>query len=85
MSVLFKRLALDLRVANISDETGLGSGPQGDGYWVYLKTGFADLADDPCQPTHTIHEWTVRAVLRRMRDVKPCSCRECAILKGGVK
>jgi hypothetical protein len=48
-----------------------------DGYWVMLKNGYADLMFDPCQPTHTIHEWSLRVVLQRMRDVKPCSCKDC--------
>lgn len=53
----------------------------GDGYWVTLKTGFADMGFDPWEPTHTIHEWTIKDILIRMRDVKPCQCRDCKILK----
>lgn len=48
-----------------------------DGYWVMLKTGFADPGDDPWQPTHTIHEWDIKSILRRMHDVQPCQCKDC--------
>jgi len=48
-----------------------------DGFWVNLKNGFADMKFDPCQPTHTIHEWEIKEVKRRMKDVRPCKCKEC--------
>lgn len=67
-----ERLKADPRVDQAWSEAGTG-----DGYWIILKPGFADLSDDPCQPTHTIHEWRIADILRRMRDVKPCACKEC--------
>jgi len=69
------KLATDSRVQDISDER---HGPNDDGIWVYLKRGFADMDDDPCQPTHTIHEWSVMDIRRRMLSVKPCQCKDCA-------
>lgn len=60
------RLNLNARVKEAWDEGE-------DGYWVALKRGFADIGFDPGQPTHTIHEWTVKAVPRRMRNVRPCA------------
>lgn len=71
-----EKLKLDKRVADAWDEHF-----SRDGYWVTLKPGFADMGFDPCQPTHTIHEWTVKRILHRMRDVKPCSCNECRYSK----
>lgn len=49
----------------------------GDGYWVDLKVGFADMAFDPWQPSHTIHEPTIKRLLGRMRGVRPCNCKDC--------
>lgn len=66
------RLNCDPRVMEAWSETGTD-----DGYWVMLKPGFADTGFDPCQPTHTIHEWTIKAILFRMKDVKECNCKEC--------
>jgi hypothetical protein len=48
-----------------------------DGVWIGLKAGFADLKDDPWQPTHTIHEWTVADARARFKDVGPCACESC--------
>jgi hypothetical protein len=66
------QISKDPRVASVWDESGTD-----DGYWVNLKSGFADLSNDPHQPTHTIHEWNWSDIQRRMRDVKPCVCKEC--------
>lgn len=68
-----ERIQQDPRVLEAWSELGTD-----DGYWVMLKAGFADKGFDPWQPAHTIHEWTIRKVLERMRDVEPCSCKECA-------
>jgi hypothetical protein len=70
------KLNADPRVEDAWSEAGTG-----DGYWVMLKTGFADLLHDPCQPTHTIHEWTIKRLLERMRDVRPCTCKDCVAYK----
>jgi hypothetical protein len=62
------RLKADPRVSDVSDERQFG-----DGYFICLKPEFADVKFDPWQPTRTIHEYTVRDLLRRMRDVRPCA------------
>lgn len=67
-----ERLKSDKRVKSAWSETD-----SGDGYWVMLKAGFADLAFDPHYPTHTIHEWTIKDLLSRMKQVEPCRCKEC--------
>jgi hypothetical protein len=66
------KLKDDPRVKEIWDESNTG-----DGYWVNLKDGFADMEYDPFYPNHVIHEWTAAKVLSRMKDVKPCVCEEC--------
>lgn len=72
---LIEQIRKDPRVESVWDESGTG-----DGYWVNLKPGFADLSDDPWQPTHTIHEWKWSDIRRRMRDVEPCKCKECVAI-----
>ena len=72
VSKTIAKLNLDPRVSKAWSEVGTG-----DGYWVMLKDGFADLVDDPWTPTHTIHEWTIKDLLLRMRAVSQCKCKEC--------
>jgi len=44
-----------------------------DGYWVYLNYGW--YWDD--HGLHTIVEDTQAAILRRIRETKPCNCERC--------
>jgi hypothetical protein len=44
-----------------------------DGYWIYLKPGFWMPGD-----CHTIHEDTKTEARRRLREVVPCPCKDCA-------
>ena len=76
-----ERLQNDPRVVSVWDE----SGDNDDGYWVNLKPGFADLSDDPWQPTHTIHEWSWTDIQRRITDVKPCKCKDCATATSSLR
>lgn len=62
----------DNRVADFSNETG-----NDDGYFVSLHAGFADMGYDPHRPTHEINEYQVKDLSRRMKDVRPCTCKEC--------
>ena len=75
-----ERLKSDPRVESVWDESGTD-----DGYWVNLRPGFADLAHDPMYPTHTIHEWTIKRVKDRMRDVRECNCKECSAVKSPLR
>jgi len=67
----FDRIKSVPRVASFTDEGD-------DGLWVIFKTGWSDPVFDPGAPIHGIHERTIRDVLRRMRDVCPCHCPDCA-------
>jgi len=62
----------DKRVADFSNETA-----NEDGYFVSLQAGFADMGYDPHQPTHEINEYKAKDLSRRMKDVRPCNCKEC--------
>ena len=52
----------DPRVDDIVDERDTG-----DGYWVYLKPGWYN----PVDGLTMIHEWNVRDVLAKYRQIKP--------------
>lgn len=51
-----------------------------DGFWVTLKPGFADMAFDPHNPRHTIHEFTIREILSAIKEVRECKCESCTYL-----
>ena len=55
------QLRADPRVADVSDERGMG-----DGYWIVLKDGWYS-PDMDCQ---TIHEYTIKALRAVMAGVK---------------
>lgn len=63
-----QRITSDPRVAELLDETAVDNG-----YWIYLKPGFTA---DPLS-AHDIHEDTLTACVRALRDVEPCTCAEC--------
>lgn len=73
-----EKLKADHRVEKVfMEDNDDGAGHPND-YWVWLKTGWADLDFDRFEPSHSIHEWTAREVLQRMKSVRPCSCADCA-------
>lgn len=61
----------DPRVEQVADERD-----GGDGIWVYTKPGFHD-GYDKLGPTHGIHEDTWGAVLKQMKRIEPCECKDC--------
>lgn len=64
-----ERIKADPRVADVSDERSMG-----DGFWVYLKSGFAVQGDE----VHCIHEDTPSDCLRELRHgVIECKCKGC--------
>ena len=67
----FDKIKSDPRVHSFDDDGD-------DGFWLIFKTGWADHGFDPGAPIHGIHERTIRDVLRRMKDVRPCACPDCA-------
>ena len=54
-------------ISDVSDERS-----NGDGYWVYLKSGFCYESE-----THAIHEDTLKGCAECLRYVEPCSCSDC--------
>jgi hypothetical protein len=46
-------------------------------YWVYLKKGWANLAQDPWGGLHIIHESSIREVKRQFKAIGPCKCDDC--------
>lgn len=50
--------------------------PDADGFWIYLKPGFHN-GFDPLAPEHAIHEDTRREAYARLKEVVPCTCKEC--------
>ena len=56
-------------IDDVSDERS-----NGDGYWVYLKSGYINTSQD----VHLVHEDTLRECAEYLRhDVKPCNCSDC--------
>lgn len=49
-----------------------------DGIWAYTKPGFHD-GYDSLGRTHGVHEGTWTAVLRQMRAIEPCDCKDCRL------
>jgi hypothetical protein len=46
-----------------------------DGYWAYSKYGFYfEYMGNEC---HTAHEDTKTDLLKVIRSLKPCNCKEC--------
>lgn len=68
MNKTILKLKSDPRVEEISDERSAG-----DGFWVYLKSGFYGYEEG----SHIIHEDSPSECLKFMRDVRPCKCNEC--------
>lgn len=73
----YRRILLDARVAEISDERSFG-----DGIWVYTKPGFCDHSSmgpshDAGCCRHSIHEDTWSLIVRQMNNLKPCDCARC--------
>ena len=69
MSKTLDKIALDPRVAEVSNEVS-----DGNGYWVYLNAGHC--TDQKGQ--HTIHEYTIKSVLREMAyNIDSCDCSDC--------
>ena len=48
-------------------------GPEGDGYWIHLKPGWINSADQ----IHMIHEDNIARCIEKFQYVKPCRCEEC--------
>jgi hypothetical protein len=64
MSKVIDKIKSDPRVESVSDERIFG-----DGFWVYLKTGFA------CDPeTHCIHEDSPSECWSRFKEIHSCEC-----------
>lgn len=55
-------------IESVSDERG-----NGDGYWVYLVTGWTD----PDGETHCIHEPSPAKCAREMKHVRKCKTPGC--------
>ena len=72
MKTGLQKIAEDPRVNHVEDDSSIG-----DGYWVYLRDGYADTLHDPFQPRHVIHEYSLREIRESMLDVLGCSCPEC--------
>lgn len=51
----------------------------GDGFWLYIKTGFADMHEDRLDQLHTIREDTATALAKHLRYIEPCTCDGCHI------
>jgi len=41
-----------------------------DGYWVYLKDEYFDYDFDSFNPTHQIHEWSIKKLCQRFKGVR---------------
>lgn len=67
-----ERIKLDPRVRDAWSEGGSNE----DGYWISLKPGWRSVTTE----THSVHEWTMKDLLRDFRDIVPCSCEECRSL-----
>lgn len=46
-----------------------------DGFWAHLKPGWCE-ADGS---THSVHEWTIRDLLREFRSIRKCECLGCRV------
>jgi hypothetical protein len=73
MSISIESLPKSLRkfadkIQDVSDERG-----GGDGYWVYLASGWLD----PDGETHCIHEDTITECAKLMRWIVPCTEPGC--------
>lgn len=56
------------KISEVSDESAAG-----DGYWLYLRSGWSRFGE-----VHCVHEWTMRELITSMRsEVVPCDCEEC--------
>ena len=64
-----ERIKRDHRVKDAWSE----GGPEEDGYWISLNPGWRSITTE----THSVHEWTIKDLLRDFRDIEPCSCEEC--------
>ncbi len=54
------------KISSVDDER-----QNGDGWWIYLKAGYADFEFDPQSPTTQIHEQNLTVAIRRLkRDVR---------------
>jgi hypothetical protein len=67
--------SLDRRIEELSDERDVGNG-----WFVYLKPGFAYADANTDNPQHSFGEDTMGDVRRSMKMVKPCQCAECVRL-----
>lgn len=66
---------LDRRIEEISDERAIGNG-----WFVYLKPGFAYADADTPSAQHCFGEDTKADVRKSMKMVTPCRCDECTKL-----
>lgn len=68
MNKTIQKILKDPRVEEISDER-----VNGDGFWVYLKTGFYGYEEG----SHIIHEDSPTKCFALFGDIAPCKCDEC--------
>jgi hypothetical protein len=45
----------------------------GDGYWIDLNRGWCSSTTQ----CHSLHEDSVRGVLKELSTIVPCTCNEC--------
>ena len=60
---------VDRRIEEVSDERGIGNG-----YFVYLKPGWAYGGTGEA---HCFSEDTIKDIRDSMKLVEPCSCDDC--------
>lgn len=64
---------LDRRIEELSDERSMGNG-----WFVYLRPGFAYADANMPNAQHCFGADTMGDVRRYMKDVQPCRCADCS-------
>ena len=62
MTSIIDKLKSDKRVEAVEHDE--------DGWWIYLKDHYVDQTTDPLQPTHTIHEDTLKEAMEALSTVE---------------
>lgn len=57
------------KIDEVNDESR-----SGDGYWLYLKPGWARYM---AGEVHCVHEWNMADLKEGMKEVVPCDCDDC--------